>query len=408
MTSMPDDVTDATSQTTLNLTTEERGALLVVSKALNRYVLPVIIVVGIFGNTLSVMVFINSKLRKHSTSVYLATLAVVDSGLLVCLFFMWLGWIGRDVSNTQPLCSIVVYVTYVCSFLSVWIVVSFTVERYIVVSRPLRGRQFLRKRHAHMVVLLLTVIALFLYLVLFWTTGVILFPNGIRVCTTYPKYEYVLWILSHIDTIITLLVPTVIIFILNGLIVCIIYQSTRVFQRDTFHQSNLVQRRDSLVEATGIGHLLTSNLVDLVVHTAAAPVPQRSHSQRGSQYFKTTKMLLVVSSVFLLLNLPSHAFRIQLIIRRMFAPEYVPSFTEFGLQQIAEFIYYVHFAINFCLYSLCGENFRTEVRCLFKKMCRQLTCQSVSASFRRSRNSSCRNHHDNTSEVCHIVMTTNL
>lgn len=87
---------------------------------LNAYLTPVIIAVGLFGNLLSFFVFVCTHVKRLSSSVYLAALAVADTGFLVQLFVVWLGYVRVFLFHQQVWCQAFVYLTYVCSFLSVW------------------------------------------------------------------------------------------------------------------------------------------------------------------------------------------------------------------------------------------------------------------------------------------------
>lgn len=62
----------------------------------NTYLLPVIVMTGLFGNMLTVLVFRLSHLRHLSTSTYLVVLALSDSGFLLCTGISWL-----DVINVR-------------------------------------------------------------------------------------------------------------------------------------------------------------------------------------------------------------------------------------------------------------------------------------------------------------------
>jgi len=57
---------------------------------LNQYYLPAIIALGLVGNLLSCVVFLNTHLRLRSSSYYLAALASVDFCFLVSLVLVWL------------------------------------------------------------------------------------------------------------------------------------------------------------------------------------------------------------------------------------------------------------------------------------------------------------------------------
>ncbi len=65
---------------------------------MNVYFLPALILVGLVGNSLSVAVFILSHLRRLSSSVYLAALAVADAGFLLCALADWCSHIGFQFS----------------------------------------------------------------------------------------------------------------------------------------------------------------------------------------------------------------------------------------------------------------------------------------------------------------------
>ena len=66
---------------------------------MNIYFLPTLILVGLIGNSLSVCVFILSHLRRLSSSVYLAALAVADAGFLLCVLPEWFLYMGFQFSH---------------------------------------------------------------------------------------------------------------------------------------------------------------------------------------------------------------------------------------------------------------------------------------------------------------------
>jgi hypothetical protein len=124
---------------------EELGHLLVF------YYTPFLVAVGSVGNILSVLVFFKTKLRKLSSSYYLAALGISDTCFLFGSFISWLNFIDIHVYNQNVFCQFFTYFTSVCSFLSVWFVVAFTVERFIAVLYPLRRQTMCTVRRAKMV-----------------------------------------------------------------------------------------------------------------------------------------------------------------------------------------------------------------------------------------------------------------
>jgi len=60
-------------------------------------VVPIIVGVGVVGNVMSCLVFTCTYLRRVSSSVYLAALAIVDTAYLCVLLFSWLVDFGVQV-----------------------------------------------------------------------------------------------------------------------------------------------------------------------------------------------------------------------------------------------------------------------------------------------------------------------
>ena len=317
-------------------------------RALNTYVTPLIILVGVFGNVMSFLVFTLTHLRHQSSSVYLACLALVDIGFLLALFISWFGWINIHLFHKEGWCQLVIYITYVCSFLSVWCVVSFTTERYIVVSCPFKRYTLCTIRNARLVVCGLSGYAILVYSYVLWTSGVQTF-NGRPYCAPLPRYFRASFILSHIDTFTTLILPSVSIIALNVFIVC---------KLGKFRRSQLpmnvysIQRQSRLLSSHEASERISS-----FRHPRCTQSLRTVQRVRSSQ-FKITRMLLIVSSVFLFLNLPSHAYRIYAFFNTIFSEYLYPNETQRRYQQLVQFLYYISFSINFFLYSLCGKNFR--------------------------------------------------
>lgn len=109
-----------------------------VGEFLTHYYTPALTLVGTIGNILSVIVFFKTKLCKLSSSYYLAALAVSDTCFLIGAFVSWLNYVDINVYNKNYFCQFFTYISGLCSFLSVWFVVAFTVERFIAVLYPLK------------------------------------------------------------------------------------------------------------------------------------------------------------------------------------------------------------------------------------------------------------------------------
>lgn len=108
--------------------------------AIQLWFTPVLVTLGSLGNCLCVIVFFSTKLKKLSSSYYLSALAISDTCALVSVAATWFDLVDIPFFNTEGFCQLFVYMKCVCSFLSVWFVVAFTVERFVAVSYPLQHR----------------------------------------------------------------------------------------------------------------------------------------------------------------------------------------------------------------------------------------------------------------------------
>lgn len=127
-----------------------------ISDFVNKYYVPIICCTGSIGNILSVFVFFMTKLRKLSSSFYLAALAISDTCFLCGLFVQWLNFLNVNIYNQNYFCQFFTFFSYLASFCSVWFVVAFTVERFIAVMYPLKRQIMCTVRRAKIVLLGLT------------------------------------------------------------------------------------------------------------------------------------------------------------------------------------------------------------------------------------------------------------
>lgn len=227
---------------------------------------PALVLGGTLGNLLSIYVFYKSKLKTHTTSQYLTALAVSDTLFLLQLLPAWFDAVQEtSIFNKEGFCQLFIYLSYVCSFISSWLVVAFTIERFVAVLRPLRRRRLFTPGRVRWVIGALVAVALAFNLpVLLFATA---YSNDCE-----PKVEYYAQAarFNLIDTVLTFSVPLLVIVVLNGWIMGGVLMLDRA--------------RTRLQAAEGVTYPRTQQRV--------------------------TRMLLTVSTVFVLLNLPAYTMRI--------------------------------------------------------------------------------------------------
>ena len=116
---------------------------------INGYILAVVIIVGIIGNSLTFVVFWKGNF-KSSTSFLFSSLSLADSALLltnvpiniVRIFVKHTGWL-QGFLNLRPYMTVYVYpLALVSRMTTIWVTVLIAVNRYIIVCVPLRASQW--------------------------------------------------------------------------------------------------------------------------------------------------------------------------------------------------------------------------------------------------------------------------
>uniref|UniRef100_A0A1B6D8L9 G-protein coupled receptors family 1 profile domain-containing protein n=1 Tax=Clastoptera arizonana TaxID=38151 RepID=A0A1B6D8L9_9HEMI len=339
------------------------------------YYTPLLVALGIVGNCLSVFVFFRTKLRKLSSSYYLSALATSDSGFLISVFITWLDLIDVPVFNMPIVCQLSVYLGQACSFLSVWFVVAFTVERFIAVRYPLKRPSMCTVTRAKAVLVVLSIFSFTLcspYL-LISAPETRVNPNSnstVEVCTVVLSWMDVARTLNYVDLVLTLLLPFLLIVVLNTLISKTVWRLARIRRSMTLSS----KKRDS-------SHFLGE---------VKRPTLARAQSRTSSSQTKVTEMLLIVSTVFICLNLPSYVIRVWAFVSEAMHTQ--PS-DIIILQHYFNLLFTTNFGINFALYCVSGQNFRRALVSLFCPRYRRRhdnTQVTVVSEYSRSPGSLCR------------------
>ncbi|XP_033331947.1 C-C chemokine receptor type 1 isoform X3 [Megalopta genalis] len=311
-----------------------------VFRGLQFYYTPILVYLGTLGNCLSVIVFFGTKLCQYSSSVYLAALAISDTGFLVSVFVVWLNMLEVGLFNRPGFCQFFIYLTTLCSFMSVWLVVVFTIERFIAVQYPMYRQSMCTVARAKVTVAVLTMLAMILCSPVLWFSATSVQYNekgNVTECGHLAEgLESWATVYNTIDTVLTFAIPFTVIIVLNVLIARAIYRHIKI--------------RKSLTNEprTGIGRQ-----------------PPYSSLRGNLAQTKITKMLLVVSTVFLCFNLPAYVLRIYAFLHFQ---EAVYATRSVALaQQICNLLFNTNFGINFILYCATGQNFRRALRCMILK-----------------------------------------
>ncbi|XP_060570051.1 neuromedin-U receptor 2-like [Ruditapes philippinarum] len=307
-----------------------------VVKFLLSYGTSVIVAAGVFGNIVSLFVLVQSQMRKNPPNLYLTVLAVYDSCTLVFNFMVGVlrgnfETVNHVCQDSETLCTVHSVVVELFNILSVWIIVAFTVERYVMIRYSLKVRPSRRK--TCFTILFLSFV---IFLISLHKIGVSGFEGdsvyGYKACKTRRLiFKEIIAVYVALNT----WLPTMIIALVNVGIILELRISRKL--------------NDSL--------------------------PQKVLSEADN---RTTKLLLLVSTRYLLLVLPLGIVQTtELIWNQMFAvtpdsPEYVNfMITKLRLKWTRAFFFFFYqfnFAINIIIYvaSPVATQFRSHLCRVFR------------------------------------------
>ncbi|XP_076082571.1 FMRFamide receptor-like [Mytilus galloprovincialis] len=303
----------------------------------DRILIPVIVILGIAGNSCNIAVLSRPKMRT-STNVYLTNLAVFD--MLYLIFMLTLSMIHcRDKDMNA---SSYYYIPYgralsdLFGNCSVWVTVCFTLERYIGVCHPMKGKAWCTVQKAKFITLVL-------FLVCLCNTLPIAFENEVITdkeimqsinykCDTSEfgqresyQFGYYWWYITLFT-----FVPLILLSVFNMFLIKSVWHANK--------------RRKLLSQSHVLG----------------------DHNNQCMEQQKVTTMLISVVIIFLLCQIP---WAILLIYKVYVSAFIIPHDKDIILiaGNICNMLGQVNASINFILYSYFSSRFRRTFK---KLLCR--------------------------------------
>ena len=220
------------------------STLVAIEENLSIYGPFVLSTMGIIGNVISILIFLSPRYRRQSSHFYLLSLALSDLCFLIInlvedtlrnhnqLYQSRLNFLDR---SSPILCILVEYARNVTRSLSSWIIVSFTIERLLVVFHPLKRAIICRRKIARLVVFVLFLINLLTNINVPFHYGITDASNSMindTICDILPKYRPI-YMRFAISTMISVyLVPMCIIGFVNMLICCKLWRKSLLIDKD--------------------------------------------------------------------------------------------------------------------------------------------------------------------------------
>ena len=290
-----------------------------------------LIILGTIGNILSLIVLSRGNLRRQAGTVFLISLAVVDTLFLYLeIFHNWYlaltGIYLRD--STVVACKCMRFFLVVSTWSSAWLLVALTLQKLVAVCFPFKASRFNTMRTSIVIAAIILLISMGLSSHFFWTFGRTseLKNNTIVVdeCVKLDKhFLHNIW--PIIDGLLNSLIPAALLIIFNIIIIHKIRG-----QKDRFRNS-----------ISGY-------------HTR----------KRDKSYTKSFKLVILMSVSFIILITPINVYFIG---RGYWNTENNPHTREKLrlFYTVASLLQGVHHACNFILYCLSRQTFRKDFVALF-------------------------------------------
>ena len=313
---------------------------------------PAIVALGVAANFLALVVYVFSRLRRLSCSIYLAALAVTDSGFLLCLLSRWIKGIWMTEWNYY-LCPVNYYLTGVFSFLSMAYVLCYTIERYLATCWPLQRKTWCTKRRATGTVLFCLVFSLVTFLPALFMFEVRQVDNGLQ-CTAKQNFDTVLKWSSVCTMCVFWIIPTFLTIVINTRII-----HAMVRHDDSFRNSGQQDRYST----SSLGS--TSNLPDVYISRLHSGTGSKSSHRRS--HYKITRMLVVSSSAFIVMGLPYEILKVYHYFKfdNWSLDDIIDHDYPIGYKVVVVLVYhlyYLNFGVDFFIYNVAGKNFRDALR----------------------------------------------
>ena len=296
---------------------------------INKYWFPILVLIGLVGNTLSFLVMIQPNNRKMSTCIYMAAISIIDNLMMCLALHYWLVTVVKIHELHLWECKTISYLTNSSLQSSTYQVLAMTIDKYIAIKWPHKAAVYSTSKRVRTIPFGVIVSALSYNVPHLFASSVI---GG--QCLSYYVGGTITRVYSWITFAINGIIPFKMLIYMNFVIVLTVRNSRKMF-RSTI---------------------------------TAIPGEQRNHGMETRQRKmksaenQLTIMLVLVSMLFLTLLFPTYIRFIYLIfVKRDTPSNYASSMLFF---QITHNLYTTNNGINFLLYCIGGKKFRNDLKAM--------------------------------------------
>ncbi|VDD83153.1 unnamed protein product [Mesocestoides corti] len=344
---------------------------------LKLYASPIWFIVGIIGNLISFLIWVSRRQRgKNSSAVYLATLALTDFLLTICLFteYLRIYFFLSSPLSVNGICQLFQGVFLFLQYYSIVLTFGFTLERWIAICYPFKRQKLCSTTRALVGVSVLAIIVsgFSMFFAATWEVnqGACILADRWQEDRAFAIY------LSATECIFSLIVP-IATLVFN---ILVLREISNVVKSKMFvSHADLLSRRTNQAPVPRAEANQTAG-APLVIGAKHSSVHASAKEQANFQ--AVTLMLVVLSFYLILCTLP---VGIVFVVQMRFTgipddlddeeilanPAWLQYLQFMKAKEIIDFVCSSHYACNFIIYILTGKSFRQHLKDIL--LCRQQT-----------------------------------
>ena len=285
---------------------------------LRLYVTPIIIGLGIIGNTIGTLTIYRTRMRTLSCIAYVTAVLTSDTLFLSSMFFLWISTVVPEIRVSNWWCLSTTYFTGITNFLSLWYSVAMASDKYLKLRFPGYFNQMsplLTKLLPRVIVIGITTVGIVVYLNFTLLFGVLETSYG-TYCVPLPMFEQAIQVLAKLDVAFNFIVPY------GGLLFTML------------HSAILLRK------SCQIGSPRAPNASSISRSRRSNAASRQTRSLFTAEA-EMTKVTLVVSGFYMIFNLPGHVVRFVALVAPMETKNMEVSQRLFVWQQILMFLFII-------------------------------------------------------------------
>ena len=305
-----------------------------IAKLINRYWFPILVPIGLVGNSLSFFVMIKPNNRQLSTCIYMAAISINDNVMMLLAIESWLATEIKAYRRYPVQCKIISFLGLTVLQNSTFQILAMTVDKYIAIKWPHRAATYSAPRRAKLTIAVVCICVVIYNVPHFLASKLI----GVQ-CIGFRAEGAITKVYSWLSFVLNAIIPFGLLIYMNFAIVETIQSSQKMFlNRDTTgpksNSTNQIQSMNTGLEI-------------------------RQSAMKNAEN-QLTIMLLLVTTLFLILLIPTYVRFVYLTFLKPDTPSKY-AFSIF-LMQLTYKLFTTNSGINFFLYCISGQKFRNELK----------------------------------------------